>query len=76
MNKMQQRRLARGPAMVRLLSYYGSQKRLAARLGVSRSAVCQWVSSEHVPPRRALQIEEQSHGLIKAKTLIKEGLNV
>ena len=46
------------------LAYFGSQKRLADLLGISRIAVHKW--GEFVPEARQLRIEVMSRGNVKA----------
>jgi len=45
------------------ISFFGNKVKLAEALGVTHSAICQW--GDHVPPRRAYQIERLSNGKLK-----------
>jgi len=42
----------------------GGQTALAAILGVKPQAVQQWVAKGHVPPSRAIQIEQATSGQV------------
>jgi DNA-binding transcriptional regulator YdaS (Cro superfamily) len=54
----------------RVLRHFGgSRKDMAERLGVSESAVSQWFGAGF-PPLRALQIEKESRGRVKALRLV------
>lgn len=54
-----------------LIGYFGSQKKLADALKVDRAAVSQWINAGHLPPLRAIQIEEMTNGDFKAIDLIR-----
>ena len=59
-----------------VIAYYGSQSKLAARLGVTEGSISQWVCADSMPPRRALQVEVDTQGLIRAKNLVSAFKNV
>lgn len=52
-----------------LIEYFGSQHDLAEAIGVSTSAVSQWLSSGSIPAQRLIDIELVSEGFFKAKDL-------
>ena len=60
--------------MQEVIEYFGSQKELAERLGVSEAAVSFFVNRDGFPAFRAIQIEIMSDGRFKAIDLI-EGNN-
>ena len=51
--------------MREMVKWFGSKSKMAAALGVTRSAVSQWLV-DGVPPARAIQIEEVTGGKFKA----------
>lgn len=53
-----------------LIEHFGSQNRLAGELDVSSVAVGQWIKAGAIPALRAIQIENLTDGLFKAKDLI------
>ena len=53
-----------------MIKWFGSQAEIAKQLGVTRSAVTQWVRSEAIPPQRAIQIEALTKGQLKAVELV------
>jgi DNA-binding transcriptional regulator YdaS (Cro superfamily) len=52
--------------MEKIIEWFGSQRALAAALGVTDGAVSQWVADGQLPPYRALQIERLTNGELKA----------
>ena len=54
-----------------VIEYFGNQAELAKALRVDPAAVSQWVANEHIPPRRAIEIEMLTDGKFKAIDLIK-----
>ena len=52
-----------------ILTRVGSRAQLARQIGVSPQAMQGWVTSGQVPPKRAVQIEEATAGLIKRHEL-------
>ena len=46
------------------IEHFGSVQKVAAALGIFRSAVYQW--GPNVPPRRALELEKLTKGKLKA----------
>ena len=49
-----------------IFEFFGSQTELAKELGVTRSAVNQWVKDDEIPAARAIQIENITGGKFKA----------
>ena len=56
--------------MDKLLSYYGTQYKIAKALGVSRAYVCQWFKAGSVPALMAIMIEIDTAGELKAVELV------
>lgn len=54
-----------------VFDFFGNQQGLAEALGVSASAVSQWVRDGKFPPARAIQIEELSAGKFSAINLTR-----
>lgn len=48
------------------IAHFGSRAKLAKALGISNSAVTQW--GKDVPPRRALELERLTHGVLRLET--------
>jgi DNA-binding transcriptional regulator YdaS (Cro superfamily) len=55
----------------KLIAYFGSQLEIAEALGVSESAVSQWMAEGELPPRRAMQVEAMTGGKITAFELVR-----
>ncbi|MGI0119646.1 Cro/CI family transcriptional regulator [Zooshikella sp. RANM57] len=60
-----------------VVSYFGSQVKVAEALGIKPSAVCQW--DEIIPPLRSFQIERLTSGALSvgaSKESKQENYNV
>ena len=53
-----------------LINYFGSQTKLARRLGIRPQSVHEWVATGHLPPRRAIQIAKLTMGEIRLSDLL------
>ena len=53
-----------------LISHFGSQTKLARRLGIRPQSVQEWVATGHLPPRRAIQIAKLTMGEIPLDDLL------
>lgn len=53
-----------------LINYFGSQTKLARRLGIRPQSVQEWVATRHLPPRRAIQIAKLTMGEIPLHDLL------
>lgn len=56
-------------ALAKAITLFGTQAQLAKSLGVSAMAVSKWIKRDNVPPHRALQIEQATHGAIHRSEL-------
>jgi DNA-binding transcriptional regulator YdaS (Cro superfamily) len=59
----------------KVIEHFGGVAATARALGVSQPAVCQWLLNGVLPPRRAIEVEEMTHGHFKASQLIGAGQN-
>lgn len=59
---------------VEILDHFVRKSRIAYLCDVSQSSVAEWFSGE-IPPARAIQIEELSHGKFKAVDIVKKWNN-
>ena len=57
--------------MEKLIKYFGSQKALAAALGVKHGHIYYWIK-KGIPPKRAIQIEKTTDGLFNRRFLCPE----
>lgn len=48
-----------------IIAFFGTKSKLAAALGVERSAVTQWIRRNSLPAQRAVEIEQLSCGYFK-----------
>ena len=53
-----------------IIQYFGNQSILARRLGIKPQSIQEWVSSDHLPIRRALQIERLTNGEIPFTSIV------
>ncbi|WP_148272523.1 transcriptional regulator [Leptospirillum ferrooxidans] len=53
-----------------IISYFGNQSEMARRLSISPQAIQRWVSTNHLPVRRAIQIERLTEGKILFNEII------
>ena len=53
-----------------LVNHFGSQTKLARRLGIRPQSVQEWVATGHLPPRRAIQIAKITMGEIRLSDLL------
>lgn len=53
-----------------VLEYFGNQSALARRLGIKPQFVQEWVSTNHLPIRRAIQIKRIKEGKIRLEEII------
>ncbi|MCS6827082.1 MAG: Cro/CI family transcriptional regulator [Caldilinea sp.] len=49
-----------------LLTFYGSGRRAAYALGIDPSTVSRWIVAGRIPPKRQIEIEKITGGLLKA----------
>lgn len=54
----------------RLVAHFGTQYKLAEALGVTESAVSQWISTGGLPARRAIKVEQLTKGEFKAIDIV------
>ena len=54
----------------RLVGFFGSQVAIAEILGVTESAVSQWISTGGLPAKRAVKIEMLTKGEFKAINIV------
>jgi DNA-binding transcriptional regulator YdaS (Cro superfamily) len=54
------------------VKHYGSQKEMAYALGVTQSQVSQWCTKGYMSARRALQVESDTQGWIRALSLVEQ----
>jgi DNA-binding transcriptional regulator YdaS (Cro superfamily) len=54
------------------VKHYGSQKEMADALGVTQSQVSQWCTKGYMSARRALQVELDTQGWIRALSLVEQ----
>ena len=55
-----------------VIAYFGSQKELAKRMGISEASISLFINKDGFPAFRAIQIEMMSEGRFKAVDLIKD----
>lgn len=53
-----------------LIVHFGNQSELARRLSISPQAIQRWVSTNHLPIRRAIEIERITEGRIRLKDIL------
>ena len=53
-----------------IIDHFGNQSILARRLRIKPQAVQQWIVRQHLPIRRALQIERITEGRIRLEQII------
>ena len=57
--------------MEEIVAFFGSQKAMAEKLGVSEAAVSYFINQDGFPAFRAIQIEIMTDGKFKAADLIE-----
>lgn len=60
---------SRRKAVKAAVAHYGGTLGMASALGVTQGQVQRWVSEGAMPARRALQVEDDTQGQIKARSL-------
>lgn len=53
-----------------IISYFGNQSAMARILSISPQAIQRWVSTNHLPIRRAIQIERLTDGKIRLEDML------
>ena len=53
-----------------VIEYFGGRVKMAMIFDVDRAAITQWASGA-LPPKRAIEIEEYTHGAYKAVDLME-----
>ena len=53
-----------------VIDYFGNQSRLAKKLGIKPQSVQEWVATNHLPIRRAIQIERITGGEIRLDDIL------
>ena len=53
-----------------LVEFFGSQTALGRALGIKQPSVHEWVSTNHLPIRRAIQIERITDGKIRLEEIL------
>ena len=54
------------------VQHYGSQRQMAAALGVTDSLVSQWVSRGHMSARQAVKVEADTNGWLRTINLVEQ----
>ena len=57
-------------SLIDVIEYFGNQSALARELGIKPQSVQEWVSSNHLPIRRAIQIERITGGEIRLEDIL------
>ena len=55
------------------VKHYGSQRKMATALGVTDSQVSQWVKNGSMSPAKALKVEADTGGWLRALNLVAQG---
>jgi len=55
------------------VKHYGSQRQMATALGVTDSQVSQWVKKGSMSPAKALKVEADTGGWLRALNLVAQG---
>ncbi len=58
------------PSVQEIISYFGNQSEMARILSISPQAIQRWVSTNHLPIRRAIQIERLTDGKIRLEDML------
>ena len=53
-----------------IIAHFGNQSILARKLGIKPQAVQQWIFRDHLPIRRAIEIERITEGRIRLKDIL------
>ena len=53
-----------------IINHFGNQSILARKLGIRPQSVQEWVSTNHLPIRRAIEIERITEGRIRLKDIL------
>ena len=53
-----------------IIDHFGNQSILARKLGIKPQAVQQWIARDHLPIRRAIEIERITEGRIRLKDIL------